>query len=110
MTDKPMNYAFIDSQNVYLGIKERGWKLDFHKFRRFLKEKYKVEKAIIVSGDGDFYCLAEHLKNNSKLEGMMVPDKRRYSALLKKLGKDNSERKNYLIFLEDAKEKIKYAP
>jgi len=34
-----MNFAFIDSQNVNLGIKELGWKLDWKKFRVYLKEK-----------------------------------------------------------------------
>jgi len=36
---KEKNYAFIDSQNLNLGIKELGWDLDFKKFRRYLKEK-----------------------------------------------------------------------
>ena len=29
-----MNYAFIDSQNLNLGVKSQGWKLDWSKFRR----------------------------------------------------------------------------
>lgn len=36
------NYAFIDAQNLYLAIKELGWKIDYKKFRIYLKEKYKV--------------------------------------------------------------------
>lgn len=44
------NYAFIDSQNVNLGIKELGWKLDWGKFRIYLKEKYAVETAYIFIG------------------------------------------------------------
>jgi hypothetical protein len=36
------NYAFIDSQNLNLGIREAGWFLDFRKFRVYLKEKYGV--------------------------------------------------------------------
>ncbi len=30
------NYAFIDSQNLNLGIKKLGWKLDYRKFRVYL--------------------------------------------------------------------------
>ncbi|NMB48234.1 NYN domain-containing protein [Candidatus Kuenenbacteria bacterium] len=138
------NYAFIDSQNLNLGIKSQGWVLDFARFRVFLKDKYKVEKAflfigyvpnnqflytelqkagyicifkptlviknngevkikgnvdaelvlhamieysnynqaIIVSGDGDFHCLIEHLSKNNKLAKIIVPNFK-YSSLLK---------------------------
>ncbi len=44
------NYAFIDSQNVNMRIREVGWKLDFKKFRIYLKEKYGVIKAYIFIG------------------------------------------------------------
>lgn len=44
------NYAFIDSQNVNLGIHELGWKLDFKKFRVYLREKYCVRKAYLFLG------------------------------------------------------------
>lgn len=44
------NYAFIDSQNVNLSIQELGWKLDFKKFRIYLKEKYGVSKAYLFIG------------------------------------------------------------
>ncbi len=30
------NYAFIDSQNLNLSIREQGWVLDFRKFRTYL--------------------------------------------------------------------------
>lgn len=30
------NYAFIDSQNLNLGVKSQGWKLDWRKFRQYL--------------------------------------------------------------------------
>jgi uncharacterized LabA/DUF88 family protein len=46
---KPI-YAFIDSQNLNLGVRELGWKLDFRKFRIFLADKYKVEKAFLFIG------------------------------------------------------------
>jgi len=44
------NYAFIDSQNLNLGIRSLGWKLDFRKFRIYLKEKYKVSIAYLFIG------------------------------------------------------------
>lgn len=47
---KENNYAFIDSQNLNLGIQSLGWKLDFIKFRRYLKEKYGVTTAYLFIG------------------------------------------------------------
>ena len=44
------NQAFIDSQNLYLAIQELGWKLDYKRFRIYLKEKYSVEKAFMFLG------------------------------------------------------------
>ena len=139
---KQNNYAFIDSQNLNLSIKECGWDLDFGRFFVFLKHKYRViktflfigyipenkklykylekigyvliykpvlgngnfikgnvdaelvlhtmleynnfDKAIIVSGDGDFYCLIEQLIKDKKLFKIGIPNKKRYSALLRK--------------------------
>ena len=164
MENKLPNYAFIDSQNVYLSIKNQGWKIDFAKFRRYLKEKYHVSsaylfmgyvegnqqmytqlqkdgfilifkptliykdgttkgncdaelvlhtmieypnynKAVLVSGDGDFFCLAEYLRDKMKLEAVLVPDQNKYSALLKKI---NRKDEKYLVFLDEAKNKIEY--
>lgn len=48
---KPLkSYAFIDSQNVNLAIRDLGWKLDFRKFRIYLKEKHSVERAYLFIG------------------------------------------------------------
>jgi len=45
-----MNYAFIDSQNLNLGVQSLGWNLDFKRFRVYLKDKYKVEIAYLFIG------------------------------------------------------------
>ena len=138
-------YAFIDSQNLNLGVKSQGWSLDWRKFRQYLRNKYNVskaylfighvsgneflyaflqecgfilifkptleyrrngkiqvkgnvdaelvlhsmiqykdyDKAIIVSGDGDFHCLVEYLEGKGKLFHILAPNKH-YSALLRK--------------------------
>lgn len=44
------NFAFIDIQNVTLGTRELGWRLDWRKFFLYLKEKYDVTKAFIFIG------------------------------------------------------------
>ncbi len=43
-------YAFIDSQNLNLGIQRMGWKLDWRKFRQFLHDKYGVTQAYMFIG------------------------------------------------------------
>jgi uncharacterized LabA/DUF88 family protein len=43
-------YAFIDSQNINLGTLADGWKLDWGKFRLFLRNKYGVKKAFLFIG------------------------------------------------------------
>ncbi|MDD3531406.1 MAG: NYN domain-containing protein [Candidatus Pacebacteria bacterium] len=142
MQKKGNNYAFIDSQNVNLAIRAQGWKLDWERFRIYLREKYGVtkaflfigyvegnnelyialqsagficifkptleykdgttkgncdaelvlhamieypnyEKAIIVTGDGDFYCLVQHLLEKAKLLAVLIPNRLTFSALLK---------------------------
>lgn len=158
------NYAFIDSQNLNLGVKALGWSLDFKKFRLYLKNKYHVEKAflfighvagneglylnlqqygyivvfkstlefkkkngikikgnvdaelvlytviekdnyskaVIVSGDGDFYCLIKYLTNINKLEKVLVPNSK-YSSLLRRFNKDIAEIQGLRNILEKKK-------
>ena len=43
-------YAFIDSQNLNLGILGCGWKLDFARFRVYLKDKYNISQAFLFIG------------------------------------------------------------
>lgn len=47
---KPNVYAFIDSQNLNLGVQRMGWKLDWRKFRKFLSDKYHVTHAYMFIG------------------------------------------------------------
>ena len=50
MEKQENNFAFIDSQNLNLGIQSLGWKLDYRRFRIYLKEKYKVTIAYLFIG------------------------------------------------------------
>ena len=154
------NYAFIDSQNLNLAIREQGWALDFKRFRRYLEDKYNIkkafifigyvatneslytalqeygyilifkptlylpdgkvkgnidaelvlhtmieysnyDKAVIVTGDGDFHCLIEHLKKQNKLRRIIVPDRYKFSSLLRKFAPD-------ITFMNDLKGKLEY--
>jgi uncharacterized LabA/DUF88 family protein len=162
MKIKANNYAFIDSQNVNLAIRSLGWRLDFSRFRVYLREKYGVtkaflfigyvegnsnlytflqsagflcvfkptleykdgttkgncdaelvlhamieypnyDKAIIVTGDGDFYCLVQYLIEKNKLHSLLIPNRARFSALLKL-----KEFRQYLKYMNDLKMLLVY--
>ena len=50
--EKENNLAFIDGQNLYRGttLTNPKWKVDLFKFRKYLYEKYNVEKAYYFLG------------------------------------------------------------
>lgn len=48
--DSGGTYAFIDSQNLNLGTQKVGWKMDWRKFRKYLRENHNVTKAFMFIG------------------------------------------------------------
>ena len=156
-------FAFIDSQNLNLGVRSLGWQIDYKKFRLYLKNKYGVDrafmfiglmpnnqklytqlqaagfilifkptvryfengketvkgnvdaelvlhaaaieysnydKAIIVSGDGDFACLVEFLRDKDKLLHVFTPNSK-YSKLLRPFS-------SYIVELSQLKSSLEY--
>jgi uncharacterized LabA/DUF88 family protein len=59
------------------------------------------DKAIIISGDGDFQCLAKYLHEQKKLAAIMVPNQKKYSALLK-----TETLKPYVRFISNLQTKL----
>lgn len=56
------NIAYIDGQNLYMGTStgEPSWHVDLSRFRKYLTEKYHVEKAYyylgyLIDGNQDLY-------------------------------------------------------
>lgn len=49
---KENNLAFVDGQNLYLGTNSETppWQVDLAKFRKYLSEKYDVQKAYYFLG------------------------------------------------------------
>ncbi len=45
-----MNIAFVDGQNLYYGLKSNNLKLDYKRFRVYLKDKYNVKEAYYFLG------------------------------------------------------------
>jgi len=61
------------------------------------------DKAVVVSGDGDFYCLYEYLKKRSKLLRIIIPNEKSKSSLLAKF-------QEYQTFISYEKSKLEYMP
>lgn len=57
------------------------------------------DKAVIVSGDGDFYCLHKFLEEKKKLLKIIIPNKKSASSLLKNFEK-------YKVFIEYEKGRL----
>lgn len=64
MTLPRNNAAFIDGENLYLGVKALGWCLDYKKFMTYLREKYRVRVAYIFIGYiARYHDVYDHLRN-----------------------------------------------
>ncbi len=50
MKNNKNNFAFIDGQNLNLGIQRLGWKLNFTRLRKYLSEKYSINTAYYFIG------------------------------------------------------------
>ena len=136
-------HIYIDGNNLYRAANELGYRLDYKKFRGWLRQKYNPENVyqfigliperttfychleecgfvlifkqtitvkgvvkgncdaelvlksvsdfytkactscFLLIGDGDFGCLVEFLKSNTSIKGIISPDNKRCSILLR---------------------------
>jgi len=70
-------FAFIDASNLfYGGEKSLGWKIDYQKLFAYLKEKYKISKALYFGGveihDFDYDYQAEDSVPVKNLKNYLV--------------------------------------
>ena len=85
-----MNIAFIDGQNLHLGTKLSGWKVDHKKFRDYLSKKYNIEYAYYYLG----YVIEEHQDFYEKLQksGFIIRFREHMSSMkTKKKGNVDTE-------------------
>lgn len=78
MKQKP-NIAFIDAQNLYMGTQLDNWKLDYKKFRTYLREKYHVTEAYYHLGFTDEQ--QQDLYTSLQQAGFIVTFREHHSAL-----------------------------
>lgn len=50
MKKKLNNFAYIDGNNLYRGVSDSNWNIDLLRFRKWLHEKYGVERAYYFIG------------------------------------------------------------
>ncbi len=89
---KEKNLAFIDGQNLYRGTTETNpkWKVDLLKFRKYLSEKYDIEKAYYFLGflDEDNQNLYDEIQES----GFIIKFREHNSAMIgKKKGNVDSD-------------------
>jgi len=61
-----ITYAFIDASNLfYGGEKSLGWKIDYQKLLTYLKDKYKISKALYFGGVEIYDFNFDYLKNRT---------------------------------------------
>ncbi len=65
-----------------------------------VKEMPNYNKAVVVSGDGDFFSLVEYLDQQQKLQNLLAPNWQ-YSSLLKPF-------ENYIIRLDQKRRELSY--
>ena len=64
-------------------------------------EYENYDKALIVTGDGDLYCLVDYLRKKDRLLKLMVPDKESFSSLFRRL-------MPHIIFMNNLRKRLEY--
>jgi uncharacterized LabA/DUF88 family protein len=84
-----ITYAFIDASNLfYGGEKSLGWKIDYQKLLNYLKDKYKISKALYFGGVEIHSFNFDYLENDT----VFIKDLEKYLAkLIKERGSKMSE-------------------
>lgn len=112
--------GFIEENgDLYKSLQEKGYILIFKPILKYNNGKVKgncdaelvlqamidfrqYNKAVIVTGDGDFHCLVDYLLKQKKLEKIVIPNQKQYSVLLKRFPSQ------YLAFVSDLRKKMEY--
>ncbi len=59
------------------------------------------DKALIITGDGDFYCLVDYLAKNDKLLKLMIPNTNKFSSLYRKM-------MPHIVFMNNLRNKLEH--
>lgn len=107
-----------ENQDLYTGLQKDGFILVFKPTLMLPSGKVKgnidaelvlhtmieyknYDKALVVTGDGDFYCLVDYLRKNNKLLNLMIPNKNSYSSLFRKM-------MTHIVFMNNLRAMLEY--
>lgn len=107
-----------ENQNLYISLQKYEYILVFKPTLRLPDGRVKgnvdaelvlhamieyenYDEALIVTGDGDFYCLVSYLIKQKKLLKLMIPDRTAYSSLFRKL-------MSHIVFMNDLRGKVEF--
>ncbi|HIE05857.1 MAG TPA: NYN domain-containing protein [bacterium (Candidatus Stahlbacteria)] len=111
-------YIFIgyvpQYQNLYTNLQKYGYiivfkptlilpsgNVDAELVLHAMIEYKNYDKALIITGDGDFYCLVDYLAKKNKLLKLMIPDKNNFSSLYRKM-------MHHIVFMNNLKGKLQF--
>ncbi|MEK7511801.1 MAG: NYN domain-containing protein [Patescibacteria group bacterium] len=94
-----LGYIVIFKPTLILPNKKVKGNVDAELVLHTMIELSVYQQAVIVSGDGDFYCLIEYLLGQKKLCRLIIPSKFKFSSLLRKFNQ-------HITFLNNAREKL----
>lgn len=119
-------YIFVgfmeEQQDMYSALQEVGFIMYFKPMVRYDDGTVKgnvdadmvlqtmididnYDKAVIVSGDGDFAGLIRHLASKNKLKQVIIPNRDKHSSLFKRL--DDYDTKHF-TYMDDLRGKLAY--
>lgn len=88
-------FAFIDASNLfYGGEKSLGWKIDYKKLLKYLREKYKISRALYFGGVEIYGFNFDYQKNDSV---PIVALEKYLTGLIKSKGRNFNEAQLVLI-------------
>ena len=92
-------YILVFKPTLYLPDGRRKGNVDAELVLHTMMEYNNYEKAVIVTGDGDYYCLIEYLNKHDKLLRIIVPNQYKYSSLLRKFSPK-------IVFMNQMRDKL----
>ena len=100
-------YYFIgyvpENTDLYVSLQSYGYVLVHKPTLRLKDGKIKGNcDAVLVTSDGDFYCLVHYLQRMGKLQCVLAPCREGCSHLLKKAAQSR------IAFVDDLREKLEY--
>lgn len=101
---KKCGYALIFKPTIRGKDGDVKGNVDAELVLRAMIEYNNYDRAIIITGDGDFYCLLKYFYKQDKLLRLFVPNRYGYSKLLRRALPST----RYITFMNDLRKLLEY--